>query len=123
MAEVIAFAHVGIATVFKNDAWSLDDAESRKLADAAAKVLRHHDTPAFSAYAMDWIGLLMVAGNVYGPRVAVTMAARAKPVQRPAQARAPGQPGREPTADQGAGFVTITDPMGSGNLIQVPVQN
>ncbi len=121
LAEVISFAHVGIATIFKNDAWSLDDGESRRLADAAAKVLKHHDTPAFSAYAMDWIGLLMVAGNVYGPRIAVTVARNSTPRQPP-QPTAQQEP-RQPKAEQGDGFVTISDPMGSGRTMRMPVAN
>lgn len=109
--------------MFKNEAWSLDDSESKKLADAASKVLRHHDTPAFSAYAMDWVGLLMVAGNIYAPRIAMTIAAR------PGFAKAtPGKPtpadGPEPQpAQQGPGFIRIRDPLGRGGETSIPVSN
>lgn len=120
LAEVIAFAHVGIATVFKNDAWALDEGESKRLAEAAAKVLRHYDTPAISAQAMDWIGLLMVAGNIYGPRIALAVADRpARPVRAPRTASEPGNP----VAQQEDGSVIISDPMGSGKVFRMPAQN
>lgn len=119
---MIAFAHVGIATILKNDAWALDDGESKRLAEASAKVLRHHDTPAFSAYAMDWIGLLMVAGNVYGPRIAVSMAARPASAPSGATARQADEP-KQPRAEQGEGHITISDPLGSGRTMRVPVAN
>ncbi len=126
LSEVIAFAHVGLAAMLQNDAWTLDDGESKKLADAAARVLKHHDTPAFSAYAMDWLGLVMVAGNVYGPRVAMAMesASAKKATARQGAAPQPEQPSkrqepRQPVARQGDGTVTISDPMGTGQLITI----
>lgn len=121
LAEVISFAHVALATVVKNDAWSLDDGESKRLADAASKVLKHYDTPAFSAQAMDWIGLIMVAGSIYGPRI---MATRASSPRRPVPqaARTPQQP-HEPVTEQGDGFVEISHPDGSGRMVRMPVAN
>lgn len=120
LAEVISFAHVGIAAIVKNDVWSLDDGEAKRLADAASKVLRHYDTPAFSAQAMDWVGLIMAAGSIYGPRVA---AARSmKPAPQPARPTARQEP-QPPTAEQGDGYVTVTDPLGSGRQIRVQVGN
>lgn len=121
LADVIAFAHVGLASVLKNDAWALDETECKRLADASAKVLRHYDTPAISAQAMDWIGLLMVAGNIYGPRIAMAVSDR-KP--RPAPQPATRSEPQTPRAEQGDGFVIVNDPLGRGGPpMRVPVNN
>ena len=119
LAEVIEFAHVGLAAVLSDDAWTLDSGECDKLASAAQKVLRHHDTPAFSAYAMDWLGLLMVAGKIYGPRVAH---AAAKPPRSTPQPSTRTEP-HNPVAQQEEGGIVISHPDGSGRLVRMPVAN
>lgn len=119
--EVISFAHTALATVLKNDVWELDAGESKRLAEAASKVLRHYDTPAISAQAIDWIGLLMVAGNIYGPRIAMAVSDR-KP--RPAPQPATRSEPQTPRAEQGDGFVIVNDPLGRGGPpMRVPVGN
>lgn len=122
LSEVISFAHLGLASILADDAWTLDDGESEKLAAAASKVLKHHDTPAFSAYAMDWIGLLMVAGKIYSPRVMHSVAKRAS-TAKPAPTPGARQEPKQPVAEQGEGFVTVLDPLGSGREMRVPVHN
>lgn len=108
LAGVIAFAHVGLAAAFKAPAWELDDGEAKRLADAAKAVLAHHDTPEISGYAMDWVGLIIACGTVYGPRVA---AMRARPVTaRPAPPRpAPATPANDPPPAQPGALPTGLD--------------
>lgn len=48
----------------------IDDGEGEKLASAVQKVLRHYDLPDVASETKDWIGLIIVAGSIYGPRMA-----------------------------------------------------
>lgn len=48
----------------------IDDIEGEKLAGAVQKVLRHYDLPDVASETKDWIGLIIVAGSIYGPRMA-----------------------------------------------------
>lgn len=67
-------AHVAMATAFRSDLLVLDDSEGEKLANAVQKVLRHYDLPDVASETKDWIGLILAAGAVYGPRVAAAWA-------------------------------------------------
>ena len=73
-------AHVAISMVFESGKKAddrlipIDDTEGEKLAGAVQKVLRHYDLPDIASETKDWIGLIMVAGAIYGPRVAASWA-------------------------------------------------
>jgi hypothetical protein len=96
LAGVIAFAHVGLAAAFKAPAWELDDGEAKRLADAAKAVLAHHDTPEISGYAMDWVGLIIACGTVYGPRFATLRRARPAPQATQRPQAPPATPANQP---------------------------
>ena len=64
----------------------IDDGEGEKLASAVQKVLRHYDLPDVASETKDWIGLIIVAGSIYGPRMASSWADKhAAPAPRSAQ--------------------------------------
>ena len=53
--------------------------EGEKLAGAVQKVLRHYDLPDVASETKDWIGLIIVAGSIYGPRMAAHWAEKNAP--------------------------------------------
>lgn len=76
-------AHAGIAIAFNSPKLSLDDLEGEKLAGAVQKVLRHYDLPDVASETKDWIGLIIVAGSIYGPRMAAYWAEKNTPAPAP----------------------------------------
>lgn len=62
-------AHVGLSIATGSEKFTLEDSEGEKLAAAVEKVARHYDVPAVSSEVMDWIGLIIVCGSIYGPRL------------------------------------------------------
>ena len=65
---------------------AIDEMEGEKLAGAVQKVLRHYDLPDVASETKDWIGLIIVAGSIYGPRMAAHWAEKnAPPAPRSAQ--------------------------------------
>lgn len=63
-------AHSAIAMAFSAPKLVIDETEGEKLAGAVQKVLRHYDLPDVASETKDWIGLVIVAGSIYGPRMA-----------------------------------------------------
>ena len=58
---------------------AIDEMEGEKLAGAVQKVLRHYDLPDVASETKDWIGLIIVAGSIYGPRMAAHWAEKNTP--------------------------------------------
>lgn len=68
MARVLAIVHIGIAGATKTPELALEESEAEALANATANVLSEFDIrpdPKIEAV----IGLVMVAGTIYGPRI------------------------------------------------------
>lgn len=63
-------AHAALGIAFRTDKLELDDTEGEKLSGAIQKVLRHYNIPDVASETKDWIGLIIVAGSIYGPRIA-----------------------------------------------------
>lgn len=76
-------AHVAVSAITGNDLWQLDDAEGDKLATAVQKVTRHYNIPDVASETKDWIGLIIVAGTVYGTRFAAAWADKKAPETPP----------------------------------------
>lgn len=76
-------AHAGLAIAFNAPKLSLDEMEGEKLAGAVQKVLRHYDLPDVASETKDWIGLIIVAGSIYGPRMAAHWAEKNTPPKPP----------------------------------------
>ncbi len=72
-------AHAGLAIAFNAPKLTLDEMEGEKLAGAVQKVLRHYDLPDVASETKDWIGLIIVAGSIYGPRLAAHWAEKNTP--------------------------------------------
>lgn len=68
LKDIVLMAHMAIATAFSAPRLQLEDAEGEKLAGAVQKVLRHYDLPDVASETKDWLGLIMVAGTIYGTR-------------------------------------------------------
>ncbi|MFI4941185.1 MAG: hypothetical protein ACHP7O_12700 [Burkholderiales bacterium] len=62
-------AHAGFANVTKWPNAAITEDEAKKLADAAQRVARHYELPGIAQETKDWIGLIIVIGSVYGPRI------------------------------------------------------
>lgn len=76
---------------------ALDQKEAENLANAANNVIRHYGIPQIAAETADWINLIMVAGSVYGTRVAAyrirtTMERANNPPPQPQTRQAQPQP-------------------------------
>lgn len=67
-------AHVGLSMAFQSEKLLLEDSEGEKLSGAVQKVLRHYNIPDVASETKDWIGLIICAGSIYGPRVAAAWA-------------------------------------------------
>lgn len=128
LSVVIEFANFGLGQI-AGQIWAMDGGEVQQFSAAAQKVLRHYDTPEFSAKAMDWVGLAMVVGKIYGPRIAHAIASA--PKRQPAQPQTSGAPApapetprrpREPVMEQREGYVRVSHPSGDGTMIDVPIQ-
>lgn len=68
LTRVLSILHLGIAAATKAPEMALEDSESEALAKATANVMDQFDIkpdPKIEAL----IGLMMVAGSIYGPRV------------------------------------------------------
>jgi len=68
LTRVLSILHVGIAGATKSPEFILEDLEAESLANATANVLREFDIrpdPKIEAI----VGLVMVAGSIYGPRL------------------------------------------------------
>lgn len=59
-----------VAAKTKQEALTLDDAESRVIAEAAANVAKHYNIPVNEKTAA-WIGLATAVGTIYGAKIAV----------------------------------------------------
>lgn len=70
LKDILVLAHSAIAMAFSSPRIMIDDGEGEKLASAVQKVLRHYDLPDVASETKDWIGLVIVAGSIYGPRLA-----------------------------------------------------
>lgn len=81
-------AHAGLSIAFNSPKLAIDEMEGEKLANAVQKVLRHYDLPDVASETKDWIGLIIVAGSIYGPRMAATWAEKhtAPPAPHPQDA-------------------------------------
>lgn len=75
--------HAGVAIAFSAPKLAIDEMEGEKLAGAVQKVLRHYDLPDVASETKDWIGLMIVAGSIYGPRMAAHWADKHAPPPPP----------------------------------------
>lgn len=67
LAMIIGIAHIGLASAFSTPELALEDAESKRMAEATGRVLQEFDIrPNPKAEAI--IGLVICAGSIYGPR-------------------------------------------------------
>lgn len=83
LKDIVVLAHAGISIAFNAPKLQLDDMEGEKLAAAVQKVLRHYDLPDVASETKDWIGLIIVAGSIYGPRMAAHWAEKNTPPPPP----------------------------------------
>lgn len=83
LKDIMVMAHAAIAIAFNAPTLSIDDMEGEKLAGAVQKVLRHYDLPDVASETKDWIGLIIVAGSIYGPRMAAHWATKNTPEPAP----------------------------------------
>lgn len=81
-------AHAAIALAFNAPKMTLDEIEGDKLAGAVQKVLRHYDLPDVASETKDWIGLIITAGSIYGPRMAAHWAEKNTPPPAPTRQEA-----------------------------------
>lgn len=88
LKDIIVMVHAGIAVAFQAPTLSLDDVEGDKLAGAVQKVLRHYDLPDVASETKDWIGLIITAGAIYGPRMAAYWATKNTPPPPPTREQA-----------------------------------
>jgi hypothetical protein len=72
-------AHAGLAMAFNAPKIEIDQMEGEKLAGAVQKVLRHYDLPDVASETKDWIGLMIVCGSIYAPRLAARWAEKNTP--------------------------------------------
>lgn len=70
MQGVLIGAHHLLAEFTKEDALELAPQEAEALTKAFEKVARHYDIK-MTQKALDWSALMMTAGGIYGPRLAV----------------------------------------------------
>lgn len=70
LKDIVVMAHSAAAIALSAPRLTIDEMEGEKLASAVQKVLRHYDLPDVASETKDWIGLMLVAGSVYGPRLA-----------------------------------------------------
>lgn len=70
LKDIVVMAHAAAAIAFASPKLTLDEMEGEKLAGAIQKVLRHYDLPDVASETKDWIGLMLVCGSIYGPRMA-----------------------------------------------------
>lgn len=61
--------HALLAAMTKTPELALDSDESKPLAVAVSEVAKHYDIPGLDAKTVAWMGLIMVAGKIYVPRV------------------------------------------------------
>jgi len=111
----LLMGHAVLSASLKAPRLAIDEAEAEKLAAAVDAVLSHYVAIDVDPKTRDWMGLIMVAGSIYGPRVLAAMM-EVKPRER--QAPAP-QAATElkPTVPQ----TQIVDIAGVGK-VEVPVQ-
>lgn len=76
-------AHAALAVAFRSDKIGIDEGEAEKLAGAIQKVARHYNIPDVASETKDWIALIIVAGTVYGPRMAASWAEKRTPPPAP----------------------------------------
>lgn len=65
LESMLFSVHLGIASILAAPTMALEQAEARKLAEAAAMVSDHYQIGALGV----WGNLAMVAGGIYAPRV------------------------------------------------------
>lgn len=70
--------HAGLAAVTQIDVLAIDPDEAKAMAEAAANVQRHYPSSMLDPVTMDWIGLIVTCGTIYGPRIAVMKMQRAE---------------------------------------------
>lgn len=76
LKDVLLMAHAALAMGFRNPDIELVPDEAEKLASAMTKVARHYNIPDIASETKDWIGLIIVAGTIYGPRISASYAER-----------------------------------------------
>lgn len=76
-------AHIGICAITQSEVWRLDDKEGETLAGAVQRVARHYNIPDVASETKDWIGLIIVASTIYGPRFAARWAEKRTPPAPP----------------------------------------
>lgn len=74
LRDILVLAHSAIAMAFSAPKIMIDDGEAEKLGSAIQRVLRHYDLPDVASETKDWLSLLIVAGSIYGPRIASSWA-------------------------------------------------
>jgi hypothetical protein len=80
--------HAGLAALSKCPELAIGEAESKQLAEAAGKVMRHYPIET-TQKTLDWAGLGLLAGTIYGTRV-VAIGMRRDKERREARATGAG---------------------------------
>jgi hypothetical protein len=111
--------HAGIAGVTGNEFFAIDESEANALATAAANVQQHYPSAVLDPVTMDWIGLIVTCGTIYGPRIVAMKMERAErraeqATQTPRTTAAPPPRREAPAAKVGGVDLTSVVPPGFG---------
>jgi hypothetical protein len=85
------------AAITKSPAWAITPEEAASLSAAINSVTALYDVPIMNEKTKAWLGLGMVAAQVYGARIATAvMEAKKKPKPAPQPIAKPPQPAPQP---------------------------
>ena len=91
-APILFSIHAMLAAATKCPELGINEMESKNLAEAAGKVMRHYDVQT-TQKTLDWINLAMVVGACYGPRVfAIGQRQKNERINNPQTITQPAQP-------------------------------
>jgi len=108
--ESILFSiHLALASLTSTPELTLDPAESKALAQAAANVARHYDMPGMSQVMVDWGNLIVVAATCYGSRLMAVRLRHAKEAEARKAARVGNDASVQPLKGENPAFMTMPD--------------